>query len=201
MYGPGHLSFELTKRGSTPDKDRSYSFGFGPESMQEAIDEPDPEPRAGPPLFTIGLSVAAGFTPHLKVPLTGVSSAIPVGSSLMSFIQSHRGCFFSPDPGLEKTIKQCLLEPKDTLNVVLGTCKIGRDHLSLKLASAMNRLFQYVNTQHLTALQGNFNDNSPYINMIVPQKWSLIPRSCRFGDTENCASFFQKMIGKDLIAP
>jgi hypothetical protein len=100
MYGPGHLSFELTKRGSTPDKDRSYSFGFGPESMQEAIDEPEPEPRAGLPQYTaLGLSVVTGFNPHLKIPLTGVSSAIPVGSSLMSFIQSHRGCFFSPDPG------------------------------------------------------------------------------------------------------
>lgn len=196
MYGSGHLSFELTKRGSTPDKDRSYSFGFGPESIQE--NESDPEPRAGPPHFTaLGLTSTAVFNPRLAASGVGVVSN-SVGS--LKILGSSRGCFFSPDPWLEKQINVCLGEPKDTqANFVLGRCKIGKDQLSLKLAKAMNRVFHYVNTKHLTSIKGNFKDNSPYINMIVPQKWSMIPRSCRFGDTDNCASFFQKMIGKDLI--
>lgn len=214
MYGPDHLTFELLKRGKSPAEDKSYTFGFGPESMEQAhnIDQRgDQRDQRGDQRVLTALGMvalpafndrAADAVSRFKIPL-GVGSAVLLGLSTAvslygDFITSHRGCFFSPDPSFETQIKLFLTEKGEQWpNFVLGTCKIEKDLLSQKLAAAMNRLFQYVNSTKIKVLLGYFKDKSPYINMIVPQKWGLNPMKCR--KTENCASYFQTMLGDELI--
>ena len=195
MYGPSHLSFELVKRGETPDKDMSYTFGFGPERIEE--EGANPFVASG----VLGTAVSGTVFPLTSLDFTGAVTSLGTGFYTANSLLSHRGCFFSPDPYLETQIKYFLTDEdqKNYTKILQGTCKIGNDLLSTKLASAINRIFAYVNNAKIKVIEGKFSDGSPNVNILVPQKWSVINSSCRFRNAENCASFFQTMLGSDLI--
>jgi len=177
IWSTGHFVVELVKRSEDPKNDISYTFGFG----------------IAPSYVTSFLSI---INKALQTSISYMVNTYTKIAFVIGSLDINQGAFYSPDPIFEKAVPEYLKTGKGIK--LLGVCRIDESDSSFQLRSALNSIFSYVNTS-INPTIGQYKDGSYWVNAVIPELYTSLPLHCPYGQSHNCASFFQSFISSELL--